>query len=108
MIKGQIMATLTSRGFPFPDTAQVNPSPPGSIRRPKHLPRRSRRAHRILGRAIEYVAYEFLHDTTPPGPRNSRLQAVQLLMALDRRVCSEAEEAPAFAERCLRFLRSQR
>lgn len=103
------MATLTSQqGFPFPDTAQVNPLSPGSIRRQKHLPRRSRRAHRILGHAIEYVANEFLHDATPPGPRNSRLQAVQLLMALDRRVCSDAEEVPAFAERRFWFLRSRR
>jgi hypothetical protein len=83
------MATITTQGFPFSGTAKANPSSPFGIGR-KRLPRSSRRAHRILGHAIEYVVDEFLRDPTPPGPGNSRLQAVQVLMALDRRVCSES------------------
>ncbi|MGB6686864.1 MAG: hypothetical protein WBE76_03385 [Terracidiphilus sp.] len=102
------MATITTQGFPIPDPTQVDPSSPAAIRGLKHLPRGSRRAHRILSHAIEYLANEFLMDATPPGPRNSRLQAVQLLMALDRRVCSESAEVPGPAGRWLRFLRPYR
>jgi hypothetical protein len=101
-------ATVITRVVAFQITGKENAFFSERIRRPKQLAGNSRRAHRILSRVIEYVANEFLQDLVPPGPSNSRLQAVELLMALDRRVYSESEKVPTFIERCSWFLRSPR
>lgn len=58
---------------------------------------------RTIGRVIEYVANEFLHDEIPPGPQNPRLQAVELLMGLSRQIyleCPEMPPRPSLRERC--------
>jgi hypothetical protein len=99
------MASITTQSLPVADRVHAEPSFPARMRRAKHLSHSSRRGHRILSHAIEYVANEFLYDVTPPGPGNSRLQAVQLLMALDRRVCSESAAVPEMAGRWFRFPR---
>lgn len=102
------MLTVITRVSAFHTTAKVNPPRLKRTWRPKRRAHTSRRAHRILAHAIEYVANQFLQDSIPPGPRNSRLQAVQLLMALDLRVYSESEVTPAFAQRFFWFLRLPR
>jgi hypothetical protein len=88
------MAT-TIHGFPIPVAVRANPAARESFGSGK---RQSKRALRILAHAIEYVANEFLHEPTPPGPRNARLQAVKLLMAADRQVHSERPDAPSLAQ----------
>jgi hypothetical protein len=46
----------------------------------------------ILGHAIEYLADEFVHSGDAVSPRNGQLEAVQLLMALNRQVYYECPE----------------
>jgi hypothetical protein len=58
------------------------------------------RALEILGHAIEYLADEYSVDTAPKGPLGSadpRVEAIQMLKALNRAVYySGAEVQPAF------------
>jgi hypothetical protein len=58
----------------------------------------------ILGHAIEYLTDEFVCEDGALSARNSQLQAVQMLMALNRQIYFECPEAPTFSERCLALL----
>jgi hypothetical protein len=96
------MATTTN-GFPQPATAWADPVSPVRLRR--RLSPRAARASAWLGHAIEYLANEIIHDQLRPAAQNGRLEAVQLLMAVNRSVYLECPEEPTLAERCRRFLR---
>jgi|SRR5580658_637241 hypothetical protein len=104
------MATTISNGLPISASTSADPLfTPRAYRR--HISPEAGRALRILGHAIEYLANEFLHDVIPPSADNERLQAVQLLMSLNREVyseCPEEPEAPTFRERCRHLLGSRR
>jgi hypothetical protein len=54
----------------------------------------------ILAHAIEYLTDEFVHTGLTFSAKNEQLQAVQMLMALNRQVYFECPEAPSFSERC--------
>ncbi|HZL53857.1 MAG TPA: hypothetical protein VFC37_23225 [Terracidiphilus sp.] len=56
------------------------------------------RALEILGHAIEYLADEFVHEGGSFSADNGQLQAVQLLMALNRQVYFECPEVPPFQQ----------
>lgn len=57
------------------------------------------RAIEILGHAIEYLTDEFLHAGGFPASRDPQVEAVQLLMALNREVYMACPEAPSLAAR---------
>jgi len=92
---------------------------PGSVlaRRQRALPGKRRRmispqegrAIEILGRAIEYLSDEFAVDcldhSVPVGVMHPRLQAIELLMALNREIYLNCPEAPGMGERLWRWLR---
>jgi|SRR5580658_7084056 hypothetical protein len=83
--------------------------PPSSPRaRSKHISLRAARAIRILRHAIEYLADEFFRDAVPPSGQKERLQAVRLLMSLNREVYNECPEVSALAERFEWVLRLRR
>ncbi len=98
------MAATTTTGFSIPAPAQTL--------RVTSLPRRRRitpqagRALEILGHAIEYLTDEFVHEGHAFTAKNSQLQAVQMLMALNRQVYFECPEIPTFGERCRSLLHS--
>ena len=52
-----------------------------------------------LGHAIEYLSNEFIYEGGTFNPEDSRIQAVELLMALNRRVYDSCPEIPTFSER---------
>jgi hypothetical protein len=58
----------------------------------------------ILGHAIEYLTDEFIHEGGSFSADNGQLQAVQLLMALNRQVYFECPEVPSLKKRILAFL----
>jgi hypothetical protein len=64
------------------------------------------RALGVLGHAIEYLTDEFLHQGIDYSPSDPQMQAVQLLMALNRQVYFECPELPTLGERCRALLRS--
>jgi hypothetical protein len=57
------------------------------------------RALEKLGHAIEYLTDEFVHSGVSFSPSNPQLEAVQLLMALNRKVYFECPEVPSLGER---------
>src|SRR5277367_3862066 len=68
------------------------------------------RAIEILGRAIEYLADEFAvdcMDRSVPivGVMYPRLQAIELLMTLNREIYLNCPEAPRAGERLWRWIR---
>jgi hypothetical protein len=100
------MATAASKGIPVPALTGADPLFTSSARRRRVSPKAGR-ALKVLSHAIEYLANEFLHDVLPPSAQNGRLQAVELLMALNRAVYFECPEDPVVStlrERCGRFL----
>jgi hypothetical protein len=58
----------------------------------------------ILGHAIEYLADEFVHSGASLSTNDARLEAVQMLMALNRQIYFECPEAPSFGARCRALL----
>ena len=57
------------------------------------------RALEILGHAIEYLTDEFVHRGGDMSPRNAQLEAVQLLMGLNRQVYFECPEVITLGDR---------
>jgi hypothetical protein len=106
--KGRIMAISATDALPISTAAE---SAFALRSRRRHVSPQAARAQRLLGRAIEYLANEFLNDIVPPSAQNGRFQAVQMLMALSRKVyseCPEASQSSSFRERCRLVLTSCR
>jgi hypothetical protein len=59
----------------------------------------------ILGHAIEYLADEFVEQGCSFSADKGHLDAVQLLMALNRQVYFECPEVPSLGERFRAFMR---
>jgi hypothetical protein len=59
------------------------------------------RALEILGHAIEYLTDEFVHEGGTFSADSGQLQAVQLLMALNREIYFECPEVPPLTKRIL-------
>ncbi len=98
------MAAFTTTNFPIPLSAE----PTVSVdMRPKHrhITPRAGHALEILGHAIEYLTDGFLYENTNFSVNSSQLEAVQLLMALNREVYYECPEVPSFSERWRSILR---
>ena len=111
------MASTAIHGLAVPASAPAIP-----VSRPRPRSRRitaeAGRALEILGHAIEYLSDEFIHDggfsrcsnawgSGELAARNGQMQAMQLLMALNRQVYYECPEVPTFGERCRALLRAR-
>lgn len=59
-----------------------------------------------LGHAIEYLTDEFMNEEgAPPFRRDGRLQAIELLMTLNRRIYFNCPEVPSLRDRFTSLLR---
>ncbi|HEV2486398.1 MAG TPA: hypothetical protein VGT08_12770 [Terracidiphilus sp.] len=97
------MATPTTTGFPVVISAlTADPIRTGAKRR--RISPQAGHALEILGHAIEYLADEIVHEGGSFSPDNGQLQAVKLLMALNRQIYFECPEVPPFGKRLLSFL----
>lgn len=106
------MAATTSTGLFIPAHMGSDCVSPANVI-PRVVTNRRRRitpeaghALEILGHAIEYLTDELVHDGVLITAHNERVQAVQLLMALNRQVYFECPEEPTFGERFRAFLRA--
>lgn len=97
------MATTTSTGFSIPVASPALPSVRVSAVRRRITPEAGR-ALEILAHAIEYLADESVHERPCISDRIGQLQAVQLLMDLNRQIYLECPEMPTFGERCRKLL----
>ena len=99
------MAASTITGFPIP-------APASAVRAPRNRRRlidpQAGRALEVLGHAIEYLTDEFVHRGGHLSTHDSQIQAVQLLMALNRQVYFECPFVPTFSERCRSFFFPQK
>lgn len=74
------------------------------INRPRRVSREAGHALEILGHAIEYLSDEFVHEGGALTAHNPQLEAVQLLMSLNRQVYFECPQVPTIRERLDSFL----
>jgi hypothetical protein len=58
------------------------------------------RAVELLAHAIEYLTDEYVHERGFLNPADARMEAVQLLMRLNREVYFECPVVPSLGERC--------
>lgn len=63
------------------------------------------RALEILGHAIEYLADEFVYAGGSFSAQDPQVEAVQLLMSLNRKVYFECPEVPSVADRLRALMR---
>jgi hypothetical protein len=58
-----------------------------------------------LGHAIEYLSDEFVHSGGPLTAHDGQVEAVQLLMGINRQIYFECPVVPSLGERCRALLR---
>jgi hypothetical protein len=92
------MAATTITGFSIPASAPAIPV--DRVRTNRRINSQAGRARELLAHAIEYLTSEYVHTDLSFSARNEQLEAVKLLMALNRQVYFECPEAPSFSERC--------
>jgi hypothetical protein len=66
----------------------------------RRIDAQSGHALEILGHAIEYLADEYAHAGGSLRSSDGEVQAIQLLMALNREIYLACPEVPTFADRC--------
>jgi hypothetical protein len=83
------------------------PASPRVVTRPAVVRRRlspeSGRALERLGHAIEYLTDEFVHDGCDGGFEGPRIDAIQLLMSLNRQVYGGCPIVPTLSQRVAHF-----
>lgn len=98
------MAATTTTSFPAAVSAPAADNISYGLMRRRSIDPRSGRALEILGHAIEYLADEFIYQGGLFSAKNSQVQAVQLLMALNREIYLACPEVPPLSTRILAFL----
>lgn len=98
------MAVSMTTEFTIPVSVRVASTPRVRPSRRRRITPTAGRALEILGHAIEYLTDEFVHRGFDPSTNSAELEAVQLLMALNRQVYFECPVVPTFAERCRALL----
>jgi hypothetical protein len=89
---------LEMSSFPVSAPIPVSLANQGRARRRRISPKAGR-ALEILGHAIEYLTDEFVHSGGSLSAHTTQLEAVQLLMAINRQVYFECPEVPSLGER---------
>jgi hypothetical protein len=92
------MATTTTTALSIPDSTPLDSAVAVRPKRRRITPRAGH-ALEILGHAIGYLTDEFVEEAASFSPHNAQVEAVQLLMALNRQVYFECPEVPTFSER---------
>ena len=93
------MATSMTAGFSITTSAQATAATRVQSNRRRRITPRAGHALEILGHAIEYLTDEFIHEGVGLSAGSSQLEAVQLLMALNRQVYFECPEAQTLGDR---------
>jgi hypothetical protein len=76
--------------------------------RRRYIDFKAGRALEVLGHAIEYLTDEYVHAGGSFCANDGEVQAIQLLMALNRQIYYQCPEVPTLAERCLSLMRFHR
>jgi hypothetical protein len=97
-------ATSAACGFPIRTAAPAAVTGRGVVRRRRISPEAGH-ALEILGHAIEYLTDEFVYAGGSFSAHDAQVEAVQLLMGLNREVYFDCPEVPTFADRFRTFVR---
>jgi hypothetical protein len=91
-------ASSMTSGFAATASAPVRATGLGVSRRRRISPEAGH-ALEILGHAIEYLTDEFVHTGGSFSARDGQVEAVQLLMAVNRQIYFACPEVPSLGER---------
>jgi len=96
------MIGTANNHLPFPGSATAVSAQAVPVRR--RIGREAGLALEKLAHAIEYLTDEFINDASPQF-RGSRVEAIELLMSLNRRVYFDCPQVPTLGGRISAFLR---
>ncbi|HEX5431943.1 MAG TPA: hypothetical protein VFW83_08260 [Bryobacteraceae bacterium] len=99
------MASSTTTDFSLPAKASALGSSPASSNRRRSIDPTSGRALEILGHAIEYLTDELGVSGGPALGDNPQVEAIQLLMSLNRQIYLQCPEVKTIGQRCRSLLR---
>ena len=100
------MAASTTSGISLhvPASSRAVPAPIVHRNRPRRITPEAGHALEKLGHAIEYLSDEFVHSGSDLSDRNPQIEAMQLLMALNRQVYFSCPEIPSLGDRVRAFV----
>ncbi|HEX4756967.1 MAG TPA: hypothetical protein VH308_03260 [Terracidiphilus sp.] len=98
------MAASTTTGFPVPVAATTAGNLRQSVNRRRRISPEAGHALEKLGHAIEYLADEFVHEGVSLSANDPQIQAIQLLMALNRQIYFACPEVPTLSDRFFSLL----
>ena len=98
------MVSLTTTEIPVPVSISTAGESPSRSKRRRRITPEAGRALEILGHAIEYLTDELVQAGGPLSLDDGRMQAIQLLMAINREVYYTCPEVLSFSERCRSLL----
>ncbi len=93
----------TTTGFAVPGMGRAMAGPIARANRRRRIAPEAGRALEILGHAIEYLTDEYVHETKEVSAHDPQVQAVQMLMAVNRQIYCACPVVPTFAERLRAF-----
>jgi hypothetical protein len=94
---------VTTRGLPLPELDYSATTLAATANCRRHITSDAGRALEILGHAIEYLTDEYLHDAAEISAHDPHVQAVQILMALNRQIYYACPLEPAFLDKLRTF-----
>jgi hypothetical protein len=89
----------------LPQTAPPSPVRGRGVVRRRRISPEAGRALEILGHAIEYLTDEFVYAGGSFSAQDPQVEAVQLLMGLNRKIYFECPEVPSIGDRFRSMMR---
>ena len=93
--------------FPGNHLERVQTVRAANVNRTRRISPRAGRALEMLGHAIEYLADEFAHQRKQVSIDDPQVQAIQLLMGLNRQIYFQCPVVPTLGERIRNFFRGR-
>lgn len=85
--------------YSAPGHTETQLDPVANARRHRRISAQAGRALEILSHAIEYLTDEYVHRATEVSAHDSQVEAIQLLMAINREIYFECPVAPTLGQR---------
>jgi hypothetical protein len=98
------MATAITSGFDFCGSTRSKSSSLIVKERRRQITAEAGRALELLGHAIEYLSDELVHEGKSVSAHDPQVQAIQILMAINRQVYYACPTVPTLTERIRAFL----
>jgi hypothetical protein len=100
------MATSTAAETRIAETVTAQETSGTRAAKRRRISPQAGRALEILGHAIDYLTDEYVHSGGTFALDDPQVQAIQLLMAMNRQIYFECPEVPTLLERCRSWLGS--